>query len=325
MSITTKKAIGVEIDDKEIRAVELQQRKNKIYLSQYDRISLPSGVVEDGKISKLEELGIYIKQLWIKNKFKKKNIILGLANQDVMIRKISLPQIPKEKLDLLISNHAQEYIPFPIDDCVLDYMIVGKKEASEIKQVDILLAAAQLPMIEDFYQCFSRVGLKIIDIKISSLAILDIIEKENKGIVIFIDIPNNLGSLVTCVDGSPKFARILRVNLAQATGLDPANTTAKMELLEIVLSTWSQILYNQIRSSIQYFQTYEDVSSIDKIILSGCGSRIMGLDKALENSINIPVELINPMQKIETSPDLPINEDIIDYSTCIGLALAGLE
>ena len=287
---------------------------------------MPPGIVKDGKISKLEELGIYIKQLWIKNKFKKKNIILGLSNQDVMIRKISLPQIPKEKLDLLISNHAQEYIPFPLDDCVLDYMIVGKKETSDIKQVDILLAAAKLSMIEDFYQCFSRVGLKIVDIKISSLAILDIIkEKENKGTVIFIDLPNNLGSLVTCVDGSPKLARLLRVNLSQATGLDPANTPTKMELLEIVLSTWSQILHNEIRSSIQYFQTHEDVNSIDKIILSGCGSRIMGLDKALENSINIPVELINPMQKIGTSSCLPLNEDIIDYSTCIGLALAGLE
>ena len=71
-----------------------------------------------------------------------------------------------------------------------------------------------------------------------------------------------------------------------------------MELLDIVLSTWSQILYNEIRSSIQYFQTYENIDLIDRIILSGCGSRIIGLDRALENSMDIPVEIINPMQKI---------------------------
>lgn len=326
MSFFSKKAIGIEIDDKEIRAVELQKRKSKIFLSRYDRISLPPGIVEDGKISKLDELGGYLKELLGKNKFKKKNIVLGLSNQDIMIRKISLPDIPKEKLDLLVSNQAQGYIPFPLDNCILDYMVVGKKETRDIKQVEILLAAAQLPMIESFYQCFSKAGLIIEDIKISSLAILDVINKEkNKGVVIFIDIPNNLANLVISVDGAPKLVRLLRVNLAQATGIAPASTTSKMELLDIVLSTWSQILYNEIRSSIQYFQTYENIDLIDRIILSGCGSRIIGLDRALENSMDIPVEIINPMQKIWTSSNLSLQEDIIDYSACIGLALASLE
>jgi len=326
MSFFGKKAIGVEIDDKEIRVVELQKKKRKIFLSRYDRFSLPPGVVEDGRISKLDELSSYLKKLWEKNKFKKKNIILGLSNQDVMIRKISLPDIPKEKLDLLISNHAQEYIPFALDDCILDYMIVGKKETRDVKQVEILLAAAQLPMIKDFYQCFNRIRLTIEDIKISSLAILDVIKEEkSRGVAIFINIPNNLGNLVISIDGAPKLVRLLRVNLAQATGLDPATTNSKLELMDIVFSTWSQILYNEIRSSIQYFQTYENVDSIDKIILSGCGSRIIGLDRALQNSMDIPVEIIDPMQKIWTSSNSYLQEDIIDYSTCIGLAFAGLE
>ena len=44
-----------------------------------------------------------------------------------MIRKISLPDIPKKRLDLLVSNQAQGYIPFPLDNCILDYMVVGKR------------------------------------------------------------------------------------------------------------------------------------------------------------------------------------------------------
>ena len=43
-----------------------------------------------------------------------------------MTRKISLSNLPKEKLDLVISNHAQDHIPFSLENSVLDYMIVDE-------------------------------------------------------------------------------------------------------------------------------------------------------------------------------------------------------
>lgn len=326
MNLLFKRAIGVEMDDIEIRVVELQERNKKVFLSGYDRIPLSPGIVTDGKISKSQELEPCLRKIWTKNKFTKKNIILGLSNQDVMIRKISLPDIPKEKLDLLVANHAQEYIPFSLDDSVVDYMVVGKRETKDIKNVEILLAAAQLPMVESFYQCFRRSGFKIKDIKISSLAVLDVIREEKmKGITLLIDMANNLGNLIICIDGKPRLVRLLRVNLNQSTGLNPAAITSEMELMEIVLSTWTQILYNEIRSSIQYFETYEKVNNIDRILLSGSGSRIRGIDSALENSLDIPVELIDPIEQFTISRERLSHGQIIDYTTCIGLALAGLE
>ena len=56
-------------------------------------------------------------------------------------------------------------------------------------------------------------------------------------------------------------ARQLRINLVESTGLVPSEEYNKMELMDIVLSTWVQILYNEIRSSIQYFQTQRECSS----------------------------------------------------------------
>ena len=326
MGLLFKRALGVEIDDLEIKAVELRERNGRICICGYDRISLPPDIVKDGIISKPTEVSSYIKELWTMNGFKKNNIILGLSNQDVMIRKILLPDLPKEKLDLLIPNHAQEYMPFSLEDSLVDYMVVGKREVQGVKNVEILLAAAKLPMVEDFYYCFDRLGLKIKDIKVSSLSLLNVIDqKDSDGVAILVDISNNLGNLVVYMDGYPRLARMLRVNLAQSTGLEPAKISTKMELLEIVLSTWAQILYNEIRTSIQYFQVQEDVGEINKIMLSGCGSRIMGLDIELQNNLGVPVESINPMQRIRTAKKYPFDAQLIDFTTCIGLALAGLE
>jgi len=326
MRLFGKVAIGIEIDDFEIRAVELQKKNGEIYLLGYDRILLPRGTVRNGMISEAEDLTVCLKKLWTRNKFTKKNIIVGLLNRDLMTRKISLPNLPKEKLDLVISNHAQDHIPFSLENSVLDYMIVEEIKREDKKSVEVLLAVASLSMVEDFYQCFNQMGLWIKDIKLSSLALLDVIKDESVGEVkVLLDISNNSGSLVICVDGYPKLTRQLSVNFNEATGLNPINTSDKMELIEIVLSTWTQMIYSEIRSSIQYFQIHEEVNNIDEIVLSGCGSRIWGLDVELEKRLGIPVKYIDPMKNIKFKREDSRRGQIIDYTACIGLALAGLE
>ncbi len=326
MSLLNKRAIGVEIDDQEIRVVELCKKiDGRVNLSKYDRIPLPPNAVEDGFIVNSIEVSNCIKELWDNNGFRKKNIVIGISNQDVMIRRIQLPDLPKDKLDPLISNHAQEYMPISLENSVLDYMIVGRREVEGVKNVEILLAAARLSMIQEFYDCFNDQGLKIKDITVSSLSLLNSMDKEEiEGVVVLVDISNTMGNLVICVDGHAKLVRMLRVNFTQSTGLIPSSSSFKMELMEIVLSTWTQILYNEIRSSIQYFQSQEDTMEINKIILSGCGSRIKDLDVELHKNLGITMEYINPVQKIARVSQA-YDESLLDYTTCIGLAFAGLE
>ncbi|HHZ13291.1 MAG TPA: pilus assembly protein PilM [Clostridiales bacterium] len=326
MNIFANRSIGVEFDDYEIRTVELQKRPGGIHLAGCHRVSLPPDIVKDGRVAKPKELSEYIKSLWTNNKLYKDNIILGLSNQDILIRKITLPLVPKDRLDLLVANNAQDYIPTPLENAVLDYMVVGHREVDGTEMLDVLIVAAASAMVEDFYQCFSSLGYGIKDIKVSALSIADTVCKESlSGNVVLVDISNNQGGLVIYSEGEPMLARQLRINLVESTGLVPSEGYNKMELMDIVLSTWVQILYNEIRSSIQYFQTQENVQAVDKILLSGCGSRIMGLDKELESISGISVEHLYPIEKLRASRSKPFGGQIADFATCIGLALVGLE
>ncbi|MGI5851573.1 MAG: type IV pilus biogenesis protein PilM [Caldicoprobacterales bacterium] len=326
MNIFANRSIGVELDDYEIRAVELHKRAGGIHLSGCYRISLPPEIVKDGKITESQVVSEYLSSLWSGNKLNKDNITLGLSNQDILIRKTAMPAVPKDRLDLLVANNAQDYIPTPLENAVLDYMVVGRSEEDGTEMLDILLVAAASAMIEDFYQCFNSLGYGIKDIKVSALSIADTVHKANlDGNVVLVDISNNHGNLVIYSGGEPMLARQLRINLVEATGLIPSDAHNQMELMDIVLSTWAQILYNEIRTSIQYFQAQEDVQVVDKILLSGCGSRIIGLDKELERISGIAVEHIDPVEKIRTSKSRPFGGQVADFATCIGLALAGLE
>ncbi|HZJ57063.1 MAG TPA: pilus assembly protein PilM [Clostridia bacterium] len=326
MNIFSNRSLGVEFDDYEIRTVELYKRAGGIHLSGYHRISLTPDIVKDGKVANPDKMGNYLKRLWTDNRLSKENIVLGLSNQDILIRKITLPMVSKEKMDLLVANNAQDYIPTPLENAVLDYMILGHSEEDGVEKADVLIVAAASAMVESYYQCFSNLGYGIKDIKVSSLSMADTIDiaglEDN---VVLVDISNNQGNLVIYSGGRPRLARQLRINLVESTGLIPGEIQDHMELMDIVLSTWVQILYNEIRASIQYFQAQEDVQTIDRILLSGCGSRIVEVDKELEKVSGISVQRLDPTEKIRASKTKHLGIQVTDFATCIGLALAGLE
>ncbi|HZJ82484.1 MAG TPA: pilus assembly protein PilM [Clostridia bacterium] len=326
MKLFTKESIGVEIDDLEIRVVGIKQSWGRVSLAFTHRAPLTENLIIDGVIHDPEGVANVIENLWDKHKLSNMGIIIGVSNQAVMARKILLPDIPEDKLKLLIHNHAQEYMPISLENSVMDYMIVGKEQVQDVANVQVLLVVAQLKMVEDFFESFNRASLKPKDIKPSSLSTPDALKIVDKDVVMaLVDISNSIGNLTIFVDGQPRFSRLLRVNFNKSTGLDPSKNSSIMELPPIILSTWSQILDNEIRASIRYFQEQEDINSIDSIKLSGCGSRVKGLAKELENSLDIPVDLVDPLGRIQNSKRQANDESVIDFTTCIGLALAGLE
>lgn len=326
MTLFAKEVIGVELDDVEIRVVGLKKRQDRISLSFAHRFPLGENLIVDGVVKEPIEVSKAIKAFWIEKKLKNKNIIVGISNQAVMIRKILLPDIPEDKIKQLIYNHAQEYMPIPIENAVIDYMVVGKKQVQSVQNLEVLLVAAQLDMVEDLFESFNMANLKPKDIKPSSLTSLAVFnEKDKEGIFALVDISNNMGTLTLFINGQPHLSRPLKVNFNKSTGLYPAKEESIMELSQAALSAWVKTLDNEIRTSIRYFQEQEGINAVDGIKISGCGSRVGGLDLGLENSLDIPVKFVSPLKRIDKVKSKDNHELIIDFTTCIGLALVGLE
>src|SRR5262249_44170173 len=62
----------------------------------------------------------------------------AVAAQSVFTRFVRLPAIEAEKIDRIISFEAQQNVPFPIDEVVWDYQLVG---GSGDEQFQVLLVA----------------------------------------------------------------------------------------------------------------------------------------------------------------------------------------
>ena len=114
---------------------------------------LAPGVTRDGEIADPEALAAALKELFAQTKLPR-NVRVGVANQRVVVRTIRMPQIEDRKeLETAIRFQAQDEIPMPLEQAVLDWQVIGqRRRRGRRAQMDVVVVAARRDMV-------SRAGL----------------------------------------------------------------------------------------------------------------------------------------------------------------------
>ncbi|HEU4707226.1 MAG TPA: pilus assembly protein PilM [Solirubrobacterales bacterium] len=135
---------------------------------------LQPGVFHEGEVVDPDGLVAALKAMYAQHKLPK-SVRLGLGNQRVIVRTLRLPAIddPKE-MEAAIRFQAQEQIPMPLDQAVLEHQVVGGVPAQEgsAPQVDVVVIAARRDMIGSFVEPLRRAGLEPAGIDLSAFGMI---------------------------------------------------------------------------------------------------------------------------------------------------------
>lgn len=162
-----KVAVGVDIGSGSFRVAKLMKGKDKPILVSIGSIRVPRGAIVGGEIVDMDVVAQSLIDLWKKIGIREKEVVLGIANQRTIVRLIDFPYMEKNELVSAIQFQAQDFIPLPMEDVILDYQTIGEYYSeSGDRMLQILLVAAQKGMIETFVRAAEKAGLKpsIIDI-----------------------------------------------------------------------------------------------------------------------------------------------------------------
>lgn len=161
-------AVGLDIGTTSIRGVEVALNHEPPILTRLGVIKISPDLVKEGEIAYSKGVSAALRELWNQAGFSKKNIILGVANQKVVLRLIDLPFMDEAELQGAIKFQAQDFIPMPVEDVIIDFEIQQEYEAKEgERMIKVLLVAAQKEMINGFVNALGGAGLtpKAIDVK----------------------------------------------------------------------------------------------------------------------------------------------------------------
>ena len=311
MGVFKKRIAGMEINDCCIRVVELSgSNNNDPVITCYGKKLLENGIVKDGKVANKDGFKKALGELKKEIKLKSTELILGLNNDDVLIRFLKLPKIEKSKLGSFIRFQSADYIPFKIEDFEIDYTILGEQKTSEGEFYNVLLVAARKTMLNDYLNVFESTRFLLRDIKSSVLSV-DIFlpkEYENKTCAI-INFSCASCSILILGKKVPVFARSIIVG-----------TNEKENIAEFVLA--------EIGSSILYAHSQNRSLLVEKILLIGSDAAKTGIKQDIENSLHISTEVLKPYRNLYEAKTTDITQAELDaakYAVALSLALHGFE
>lgn len=165
-------AIGLDIGSKSFRVVKIKKGRNKPKLTTVGSINIPRGAVSGGEITDVEVVAESLTELWKRAGIKDKEVVMGIANQRVVVRLVDFPYLSTDELKTAIQFQAQDFIPIPVEDAIIDYQIIGEYYSKEgDRMLQLLLVAAQKGMINTFIEAAEKAGLKPVVIDVNSFAI----------------------------------------------------------------------------------------------------------------------------------------------------------
>lgn len=205
-------AVGLDIDRGAIKAVQISQSAGGYTLQHVGYRKLPAGAVADGEVADHDLLAGELKEFWSSHSFKGKNAYLGVANQKVVVRLLDFPRMSPNDLKGAINFEAQDHIPMPIDDAILDYVVLGPAgEGSDLDR--ILIVAAQKDMIGRYASVMRAAGIRPqgVDVKALSLvrSTLPNALFDDEGAILLLDVSTEITNLVVAQGGSPTLTRFI--------------------------------------------------------------------------------------------------------------------
>jgi type IV pilus assembly protein PilM len=325
--------IALDIGGSSLVALEVTGSSDRLRLRGCWEWPLSEGLVVDGEIVDSDLFARELRAFAYQAKLRGRTVQVAVSNQKVIVRNVDMPDMTEDELRGAIEFQAQDFIPIPVDEAVLDFLVVGKKTNAEgASRQEVLLVAAQKSMISTFYAAIKQAGLKVAGIDVSSMALVRALvppvpflgEESQSGVCRGIaDISSSVSTLVVAVDNvvrftrvinfsSDRFARILNEqrgipmsdchSLVQRIGL-PGPLPVDEELYpdEVVAATRERLgeaaseLTEEIRRSLHYYQGQEQVAPLTELILSGRGALVKNLDHQLSEALSIPVTIGNPL------------------------------
>jgi type IV pilus assembly protein PilM len=292
---------------------------------------LPPGAFGEGEVADPEALAAGLKALFSANKLSKQ-VRLGVGNQRIVVRTLRLPAIedPKE-LEAAVRFQAQEQMPMPIDQAVLEHHVVGGTpgEDGTAPQIDVVVVAARRDMIASFLGPLRRAGLEPVGIDVAAFGMIRALAGASAPAaaegqpapqtVLFCNV-GDVANLAVARGRACLFTRVshagletLAGRLAAARGLSyehamqwlyHVGVEQPLETIEgdpeiiaearRVLEEGVSALVDDLRLSLDYYSAQDAAVPVERVVLSGPGSVITGFAARVEEGLSLQVSSSRP-------------------------------
>ena len=316
-------AIGIEYNSHEIKAVELYKHSD----GRYDIIAagkepLDDNVIGNGIILDSALFTVALNNLITQGKFNKMSpIVVGVNNENVIMRYATFPKVPDDKLRSVVTMQAQDFIPVPVSELGLDFVVIDETtDDDDQPALNVLLVGARNSMLQNLIQNFDAAKLEVVDIDSSFLAWcrVAIDEKEPDEVLGFLCLTDDVLDFVAIADKEIKMVRSINIPDRAIVEVKKAFNDSQ-EIVSTEMEVIVDLLYSELSSSINYFQMQTGYM-LNKVLFSAATDLEKEIAENLAEKSYVPLEIPEFYKQYS---DGSFNAS--EYAGCISLAKVALE
>jgi type IV pilus assembly protein PilM len=342
--------LGVDIGTTAIKLTEVRRGKKLPELINYGVLESEDAFLRGhtgfqvSSLKFLEEQAVdFLKMLLERVKPQTKVALASLPVFSAFTTILSFPDMSPADIEKSIGYQAKQYIPIPISEAALDWMKVGEFEDDKgAKNIQVLLISVPKETIKKYQDIFSGAGLALKALEVETLSLTRALTQGDPTPSFILDIGSRVSSILIAANGQILFSgetdfggASLTQGLASSLNISPTraeelkkergivNTGPNQELSTIMLPFLSAIINEVKKVEFAYRGRFPNAPKIERLILSGGGSNLLGIQKFFSDEMGIPVVKASPFLRFEHSPLIEplIPELNPKFSVALGLPL----
>ena len=238
---------------------------------------------------------------------------------------MKLPPIDEEKIERIIAFEAQQNVPFPIDEVVWDYQLIGGGGG---EQIQVILVAIKADLLDEINGAVEETGLRTAIVDLATMALCNAFRhnySDLSGCSLLVDIgarttnllfiePGKIFTRSVPIGGSSVTSAICegiqravrRGGVSQEarwlSGYSVACRPSRWigdvaRVSRIVRSTMTR-LHAELMRSISHYCAQQQGNPPERIFLSGGGASTPFIQEFFQEKLRLPVDFFNPLRNV---------------------------
>lgn len=316
--------LAIDIGATSVKLAELEQGGDRPRLVNLASAPLAPGTVSSTSIENTDLVAEVIGGLLEANNIEDRRVVTCVPGPSVFTKRIKMPKASESELAASVQLEAANFIPHNLDAVHLDFQVMrpfGKN------QLEVLVVAVKNEVLENYTEAIALAGLEVAVLDVDYFALQNIFEHSYPDLlsktVACVNIGHRFSSISVCRGGESLFTgdisaggRLVEEILANQLSLtpeqvaavlkSPAEATAGIDAaaLQNTLAGVAEELAVDLNRQLSFFWNASGADEgIDQIMIAGGVARLPGLVESVATHTGIPVEVIEPLVRMDTGDD----------------------
>lgn len=331
--LNVKSFLAADFGALSLKVAEFEQNEaGGLRLKQYGFRTLgPEGLQESTRETTLQKA---LQELLSAGGFQSKQVNVCAPGFNVFSKFVKLPPVDTSKVTQIIQYEAQQNVPFPLEEVVWDYQILGAAPTGEL---EVLLVAIKSDIVEGLFRTAEGAGTKLSLVDVSPAALANAFRYnygDLEGCSMLLDIGAKTSNLLF-FDKDTIYARGINIgansitgdfakesklpwDLAEGTKIDRGFVSLggayeepddphEQAISKIARQVMTR-LHIQVNQTIQFYRGQQGGAAPQRLFLSGGASSMPYTAQFFAEKLNLPVEYFNPLRNVQIDPAVNLEE-----------------